>query len=300
MMDKTGVAVIGSGGIGGMLAAELVAAGRDVTLCVRTSFPELVIESVGKTRTVAVRQAIDPAEVTPVRWILLTTKAQDTVGAKPWVDALARPGTTLVVVQNGIGQAARGQAVAGTASVLPAVVYCSAERDRPGHIIHHGSTRLIVPAGSDADALAGLFRGSAFKIEAELDFPTAAWRKLLANLAGNPITALTLRRMSVFAEPAIRDLARALLREAVAVAQADGAALTDADADAIVDRFGAGRGSGGTSMLYDRLARRPLEHEALTGALVAAADRHGIPVPVNRTILALTTAASGHALDGRA
>ena len=43
----------------------------------------------------------------------------------------------------------------------------------------------------------------------------------------------------------------------------------------------------GSSMLFDRLAGRPLEHQGLTGAVVRAADRHGLEVPLNRAILAL-------------
>ena len=48
--------------------------------------------------------------------------------------------------------------------------------------------------------------------------------------------------------------------------------------------------SGGSSMLYDRLAGRPLEHEFITGAVVSAAARHGIAVPLNEALLALLRA----------
>ena len=43
----------------------------------------------------------------------------------------------------------------------------------------------------------------------------------------------------------------------------------------------------GTSMYFDRLAGRPLEIEALTGAIVAAGERFGIPTPINRALLTL-------------
>lgn len=48
----------------------------------------------------------------------------------------------------------------------------------------------------------------------------------------------------------------------------------------------------GTSVLEDRLAGQPTEHEEITGAVVRAADRHGVDVPLNRAVLALLTAAS--------
>jgi 2-dehydropantoate 2-reductase len=43
----------------------------------------------------------------------------------------------------------------------------------------------------------------------------------------------------------------------------------------------------GTSMYFDRLAGRPLEIDALTGAVVAAGERHGLPTPLNRLLLTL-------------
>jgi 2-dehydropantoate 2-reductase len=48
----------------------------------------------------------------------------------------------------------------------------------------------------------------------------------------------------------------------------------------------------GTSMYFDRLANRPLEIEALNGAIVAAGERHGIATPLNRALLALLRAVS--------
>jgi 2-dehydropantoate 2-reductase len=290
------VAVIGSGGIGGFLAASLVGAGRDVTLCVRTPFERLTIESGGETREVPVRVATDPGDVKPVRWILLTTKAQDTAGAGPWIEALSRPDTVLVVVQNGVGHVERATPIAAGAEILPAIIWCSVERTSPGHIVHHGAQRIAVPAGATGEAFARLFAGTGFKIEETDDFVTVAWRKLVSNLVANAVTALTIRRMGVFEQPMILAMARKILAEAVEVAQAEGAKLTGEDSDRAYKTLGGHGPNAGTSMLYDRLAGRPLEHRHLTGALIEAADRHGIEAPVNRTLYALLEAVSGQKL----
>ena len=291
------VAVIGSGGIGGFLAARLTQAGRDVTLCVRTPFERLVVESGGETRTYDVPVATDPAEVKPVRWILLTTKAQDTAGAAAWIRALTGPDTILVVIQNGVGHLERATPVAAGAEILPAIIWCGVERTEPGHIVHHGSQRMAVPAGPAGAAFAQLFAGTGFRIEETDDFTTVAWGKLLTNLVANAVTSVTVRRMGVFENPLVLGVARKVLAEAIEVAQAEGAKLTGEDADRAYKVLG-GHGPGaGTSMLYDRLAGRPLEHRHLTGALIEAADRHGIEAPVNRTLYALLDAVSGQKLD---
>ena len=54
----------------------------------------------------------------------------------------------------------------------------------------------------------------------------------------------------------------------------------------------------GTSMYFDRLAGRPLEVEALTGAIVAVAERHGVAVPLNRALLTLLRAINDAATPG--
>ena len=296
--ELSGIAVIGGGGIGGFIAGALARAGHRPTLCLRTPFDRLEIVEDGVSRGVDVPLATDPATVDPARWVLLTTKAQDVAGAAPWLKALAGQGTTVAVIQNGVDHERRvaSHLPCGT-TVLPTIIYCAVERTGPGRIVNHGAARMHVPASEKGTAFAELYSQSGFKIVQEEDFVTVAWRKLLSNAVGNPITALTLRRMTVFVEAPMRRFGIALMAEVVAVAQAERAKVTREDGEQVLDGY-ARMGSAGTSMLYDRLAGRPLEHAYLTGSVVEAADRHGISVPLNRAVLALLEGASGHALDG--
>jgi 2-dehydropantoate 2-reductase len=284
------VAVIGSGAIGGFLASELCSAGHRVMLCVRTPLPRLTVTSQGKTREVPVEIVTDPLGLAPVKWLVLSTKAQDTPGAAPWLAQLADEHTTIIIAQNGVDHAARVAPFAPQAAVLPALVYVAAERVAPGEIVHHLGSQLTVPAGAKADALNQLAQGSTLKIKPEPDFPTAAWRKLLGNLSANPITALTLQRIGVMHDPDIRKFALGVLTEGATVARAEGAKLRPDEAERIVTDLMGYNPNGGSSMLYDRLAGRPLEHEFITGAVVSAAARHGIAVPLNEALLALLRA----------
>src|SRR3954447_18073260 len=117
------VAVIGAGAIGGFFAAKLQEAGHEVTLCVRTPIESLVLEQAGVQREVPVQIANDPARLRPVAWVFVATKAQDAAGAEPWLQARSDPGTTVVVLQNGIERAERVDPSAPGSSVVPAVVY---------------------------------------------------------------------------------------------------------------------------------------------------------------------------------
>jgi 2-dehydropantoate 2-reductase len=294
------VAVIGAGAIGGFFAARASLAGHHVTLCVRTPINRLVLEEAGRPEKADVRIATHATEVEPVDWILLATKAQDTAGARPWVRALCRSGTKVVVLQNGIDHAERlGDAISKEA-ILPAVVNCGAERVAPGHVVHHQASRLTVPAGEMARRLGELFSGTGVQVVETTDFLSESWRKLLANVAVNPLTALTMRRIAVLREPDLKELARGLVTEALAVGRASGAQLGPDDLERVLDAPDRLSPQAGTSMLYDRLAGRPLEHEYITGAVVRAAEQHGITVPLNRAMLALLRASAHDGVPGTA
>ncbi len=272
------VAVVGAGAIGVLLAAELQAAGREVTVCARRRFERLVVEGRHDLPAHVVTEPEGTAD-----WVLVALKAQDSPAAAPWI---AQLGGQVVAVQNGIEHRENlGE------DALPAIITAATERVADGRVRHRFGHRLAVPDEPVSARLARLFEGTIMDVELVGDFHTEAWRKLLRNATANPITALTRGRMGIFKDERIRQLARGVLEEAIAVGRADGARFGDDEAEKILAAFEAMPGDSGTSMLYDRLADRPLEYEALSGAVVRAAERHGIAVPLNRALLALLSAA---------
>jgi 2-dehydropantoate 2-reductase len=110
---------------------------------------------------------------------------------------------------------------------------------------------------------------------------------LLLNIVANPITALTSQRQAVFRRGDVKALCLAILEEAVAVGRADGAQLAADEPERLMATLLTYPPDAGTSMYFDRLAGRPLEIDALTGAVVAAGERHGLPTPLNRLLLTL-------------
>jgi 2-dehydropantoate 2-reductase len=275
------VAVIGVGAIGGVVAAELLAAGAEVTLCARAPLERLRVERAERPRDLAVRALTDPAQARPVRFAVVALKAQDTPHAAPWLERLAPD--TVVVIQNGVEHEAH---IAG----IPAIINTAVERVGPGHLKHSAGNTLTLADRPGAAAFAALLRGTVIESVLEPDFTTAAWRKLLSNLAGNPITTITKRRSDVFQVPEALELVRALLEEALPVGRAEGARLTEDDVTRTVE-FLTGLPPGvGSSMLYDRLAGRPLESDALVGAVIRAGRRHQLPTPRTETLYALLRA----------
>ena len=90
--------------------------------------------------------------------------------------------------------------------------------------------------------------------------------------------------------PDIRELCIALLAEAIAVGRAEGARLAGDEGERVMATLATFSGELGTSMYFDRLAGRQLEVEALTGAIVAAGERHGVATPLNSALLTLLRA----------
>jgi len=295
------VAVIGAGAIGGYFAAQAETVGHEVVLCVRSPFERLVLEAGDERRTLEARVLVQPEDAkaeAPFDWVLLGTKAHQTEAASAWLRALVGPETRAVVVlQNGVEHEERTRPFVGDTPILPTTVLCAAEAIAPGQIRHHGFARLEVPAGPLASGLQQLFAGSAAEIVPLDDIKTALWQKLLRNVTANPITALTGERVHIVARPELRGLALALVDECIAVARAEGARIDPAEGVAVVDGYAGVDPNIGSSMLYDRMAGRPMEWDALCGAVVRFGARHGIPTPMTEAIdglLAVISDPSAH------
>ena len=153
-----------------------------------------------------------------------------------------------------------------------------------------GALRLAVADGAAGEAFAA-FLGDAAEVAVGGDFAREAWRKLCAN-AVSGVMALAGRPAEIFALDDVRAIATALAYECAAVARAEGAPLSDDDADEVITWIGDLPPDAGSSILTDRLAGRELEWEARNAVIGRLARRHDIPTPVSDTVAALLHAAS--------
>jgi 2-dehydropantoate 2-reductase len=282
------VAVVGPGAIGATVAAAVQ--GADLLLCGRTPHERLVVEREGGgSKTVPGPVLTDPAAVPgPADVVLVAVKAHQTEAAAPFLRALCRKGTVVVVLQNGVEQRELVGPHAPGATVLPAVVWVPVEAVAPGHARVRGDLRLTLPDEPAAQTIAELIEG----VELAQDFASLAWRKLAINAVAG-LMVLVGRRAGMFRRPDIAALARDLAAECLAVARAEGADLPDAVADELVAEFAAYPEDLGSSILFDREAGRPLEWDARNGVVARLGARHGVPTPVSDVIVPLLAAASG-------
>lgn len=288
-MSVARIAVVGPGSVGVFFAGHLAAAGHEVIACARRPFDRYVIESDEFPLDIEATVVTDPVDVSPVDWVLVCVKAHQTEGAAGWLAALCGQDTRVLVVQNGIEHDRVDPFINGAPSV-PAVVYCGAELVEPGRIAHQASGRLIVPSEPFGSELAELFENSQAELAPSANFVTHQWRKLSMNVMANGLTALTRRRMSVIADPGIREIAVALVRECWQLAASEGADLDPDQAESIVETIATSGRDGGTSMLYDTLAGRPTEHDAIHGAALRRAEQLDMDTPTIRFVHSLLDA----------
>lgn len=287
------VALIGAGAVGLALVAVLARAGWGVTICgARNPFAQLRMTEGTQTVAYTVRHAQTPAELGVCALAIVAVKAHQTSEVAEWLGAFNRPDARIVVAQNGLEQCARLAMYAPLAKGVAAVVYFNAQRSAPGWTILRriGVLDLCLPADAHVQDVVEALQKGGLRVATAADMTTVIWTKLLANSAANPLTALSGRHTGVMREPAMGVSAQQVMAEVVRVGQAEGAALTAQHVEDTIAWLQTVPPESTTSMLQDRQAGRALEYDAITGAIVRAADRHALDVPLNRLILALLSA----------
>jgi 2-dehydropantoate 2-reductase len=280
------VAVLGPGGVGGLLAALLSRTGHRV-ICLSG---EKTAEAL-RTDGIQIRSArfgdftarveADTQLREPVDACLVTVKHTALDAALARVPAPALSDGLLVPFLNGVEHPAALRARYRPDRVAPAVIRVESTRVAPG-VVEHGSPFAEIDlTGTDVprprlDALAEAFAAAGPATRVLEDETAALWAKmsflapfaLLTTRYGLPLGEIRTRH---------RDELTALVEETAAISRACGGPADPAQALARYDAFPPSTKS---SMQRDAEAGRPLELDAIGGALLRAAERHGIPAPV--------------------
>jgi len=288
----TSIAVIGPGAVGGTVAAWLAQnASHAVTVCVRTPFETLAVETPEGPITAAPRVVTSPEGLSPVDWVLVATKTYDTDGTLAWLATLVGPETRVAILRNGVEHTVPFASRIAAENLVPAVVDIPAERSAPGRVLQRRNGWIKVPAGAGGQAFAALFAHTPIELHTVDDFTTEAWKKLALNCAG-AVNALTLKPAGVVHDAGAADVMRALVRECVAVGRVEGADLSDDLAEQVIEGYRGHAPDSMNSLHADRVAGRPMELDARNGVIVRKGAAHGIETPANAMVVALLNAAA--------
>jgi 2-dehydropantoate 2-reductase len=300
MTTNPSMIILGPGAMGGLHAALFAEAGLPVTLLDHR--PERAAEIAargvrltfldGQARTVAVPCTAEPAALSPAELLIVFTKAYDTAAALAWARAVVGPETTVLTLQNGLGNWEIIQQGISPGRVLAGSTSSGATLTGVGEIrvAALGETVLGSPTGDRprAEAVAALFTRAGLPAPVTEDVDAALWRKAILNAAVNPLGALTRRRNGQLLEvPALRELLGRVATEAHAVALALGIGLSEMDPAAAVEEVCRKTATNQCSMLQDVQAGRRTEIEQINGEIVGRAVAAGVPTPLNQALIAL-------------
>jgi 2-dehydropantoate 2-reductase len=310
--------IAGAGAIGGYIGAKMARAGQDVTLYARgphlRAMQERGLRVLSAEGDFEVRPRAIGAleEAGPVDVIFLGVKAHGLTQLAPQLKPLIAENTTVVSTQNGVPwwyfQVGAGEfssitldrvdpggvvsAAIDPSRVVASIVYLGTDIVEPGVIRHTEGNRISLgePDGSRSDRCKAIAEAL---IQAGLRCPVTArirheiWVKLLGNVAFNPISALTRATLVQMArDPEVCPVVRNIMIEVEAVAAKLGLELPVS-----IDQRIAGAekvGEHKTSMLQDLELNRPMELEAVVGAVVELGEKLNVPMPHTRTVYACT------------
>jgi 2-dehydropantoate 2-reductase len=312
------IVIAGAGAIGGYIGARLARVDADVVLFARgphlQAMKERGLRVVSPDGDFHVKPTVagDLRAIGRADVVFLGVKAHSLTALAPGLGPLLGPDTVVVSTQNGIPwwyfqgcggeldglrleRVDPGGVIAASIEprrVVGSLAYFSTDVAEPG-VIHHSEGNRISfgePDGTRSErtrTIAEALIAAGFRCPITTRFRHEIWVKLLGNVAFNPISALTRATLvEMVRHPDVSRLIREVMAEAEAVAAKLGIELPIS----IEQRMAGAEkvGEHKTSMLQDLEAGRPLELEAVVGAVVELADRVGVAVPATRAVYAST------------
>src|SRR5580700_1924340 len=306
--------IAGAGAIGAYMGACMARAGQDVTLFARGPHLRAMQEHGVRVKSVDGDFEAHPKiaenleRVGPVDVVFLGVKAHGLTQLAPQLKPVLGPDTAVVGTQNGIPwwffqgwggehQGMRLERVdpGGTIAaaieprrVLGSIVYFATDIIEPGVVRHTEGNRITLgePGGTRSDRsrqIAEAMIASGLRCPVTARIRNEIWVKILGNVAFNPISALTGATLAQMTrDPEVSVLVRKIMEEAEAVASHLGLELPVSIEQRIAGAEKVGEHK--TSMLQDLETGRPLELEAVVGAVVELGERLNLPMFHTKTV----------------
>jgi 2-dehydropantoate 2-reductase len=307
------VAIVGSGAVGGYFGAKLARSGQAVSFVARGAHLAAIRERGLQIRSPTLGDFVvqapahdDPARIGPVDLVLFTVKAYDNASALDLLPPLVGDQTVVLTLQNGVDSSDEVAAKVGPTKVLGGTTYVATALEAPGLIVQTGVHRSII-FGEVFDergritprvqAIADVMAPADVAVTPVADGRVPIWDKFvyLAPFAGFT-GAARLPIGPLWKDRQLQDMFYAAAREVAALAAAEGVTLSPDRFDTLMEYMNNIPPTTRSSLLIDLEAGKRIEVEALQGAALRRAERHGIAMPIISTLYAVLRphAGGGH------
>ena len=298
------IAVVGAGAVGSFYGAMLARAGNKVTLIGRPAHVQAVtrdglkldLATSSETEIVRTEASSDFSCLRSVDLVLFCVKSTDSASVALQIAPYLTPQALIMSLQNGVENASLIARHLPNA-VIPAVVYVATEIPSPGYVKHNGRGELVIGSMQDSrlkdpektlNDIAALFASAQIPVQISQNVMAELWSKLMINCAFNAISGLAqIQYEKLAALDSIRSTQVALVREVIAVAQADGINLYEPVALQAVAQISVTMGSQKSSTAQDMARSKPSEIDHLNGFIARRGQELGVPTPVNQALFAL-------------
>jgi 2-dehydropantoate 2-reductase len=294
------IAILGPGGVGGLLAGALERAGTPVVVVARESTAAAIAERGLRVNSVSFGEFVVHPRVVdrlqePVDALIVATKAS---GLKPAIERIAAEPALLLPLLNGIDHLAQLREHFPRCSVLAGSIRVEADRPEPGVVVHTSPFLLVDMASHDPSARAGM--QALAKALSDAGVPVRVldseaqvmWSKLVRlNALACTTSAYDKLLGEIRSTPELRADLVGAIEEGCAVGRAEGA--RDVDPDTAIAELNLAHATLGSSMQRDIAAGREPELDAIPGSVLRAASRHRLQCPTIERLTAMIAARAG-------
>ena len=297
-------AILGSGAVGGDFGAKLAKAGQEVTFIARGAHLEAIrhkgleVKS-AKLGDFTVRAAAesDTTRIGPVDVAIVSVKAYDNATALPMLKPLIGPETAVLTLQNGVDSVDECAAIAGEKHVLGGTTYVATALEGPGLIVQTGVHRSIIFGEVFGDTshvtprvqkIADVLAAADIQVTPVADARVPIWDKYVYLVAFSGFTgASRLAIGHIWKYAHVQNMFYACSREIAAIAKAEGVTISANRFETLQEYMTNLPGTTRSSLLIDLEQGKRIEVEALQGAAVRRAKKHGVQVPIVSTLYAV-------------
>jgi 2-dehydropantoate 2-reductase len=295
------IAILGAGALGCAIGATLTEGGHETWLIDRSPTHVdamrthgLRVDDARGTRQVPVRATTLPGEAGEADVVIVLVKSFHTDAAIRGAMALVGPQTVVLSLQNGLGHEDILADAVGRERVLAGKTYVGGVLRGAGHIEagvtgkHTIIGELDGSVSARVQRIADAFSGAGLATMVSDNIVGTMWDKLLVNVATGALTGITsLTYGQLYDEPLLKATSLAAVSEAIAAAQAAGVTLSMTDPEQAWTLAAEGLpGAFKTSMLQSLEKGSVTEIDFINGSVVRWGARHGVPTPVNATLVA--------------